>query len=385
MKQNLRIPDWPISGPRERELLDQVLASPQWGGFHPIVAEFEQQFAAFQHADQCVTATNGTLTLEAGFSCSGLAPGDEIIVPAISFVSTATAISRAGLTPVFADIEPYSFNLDPARAEAAIGPRTRAICIVHFGGPLANIDAFVDLARRRNLLLFEDAAHAQGSEWRGRRAGSFGLWSSFSFQNGKVLTAGEGGALLTSDPAMAASLRSFVNQGRRAGEGFFHHYSLGTNGRLTAFQAAVLTAQLERLPEQIALRARNESLIRSLVADAPGLTLQQVLPEVNAHSHYLLLGRIDAALFGETRDAFHARLTVAGIPCTPFYPHTLYNNPLYREGVVPCRVTTCPNAEATITDAFWLPHRALMADEESTRAIAAVLSAAVPESLAART
>lgn len=368
----MKIPDWPQAGERERELLDEVLRSPQWGGFHPMVSEFEQKFAAFQDAKHCATAANGTLTLEAGFAAAGFASGDEVIVPAISFISTATAVSRAGLTPVFVDIEPYTFNMDPARAEAAIGPRTRGICIVHFGGPLANIDAFTEIAKRRGLALFEDAAHAHGSEWKGRRAGSFGWWSSFSFQNGKVLTAGEGGALLTSDDEMAASLRSILNQGRRAGEGFFHHYTLGTNARITALQAAVLTAQLEQLPAQIVQRRENEARIRQCVADRAGLELQRVLPEVNAHAHYLLLGRIDAAKYGETRDEFHARLTGQGIPCTPFYPHPLYANPLYREW--PCRVTECPNAEAAISDAFWLPHRVLMADEETTAEVARALA-----------
>lgn len=368
----LRIPEWPQAGERERELIDEVLRSNQWGGFHPMVGEFEQRFAAFQHAKHGVTAANGTLTLEAGFAAAGFAPGDEVIVPAISFVSTATAVSRAGLVPVFIDIEPYSFNMDPARAEAAIGPKTRGICMVHFGGPLADIDAFTDIARRRGLLLFEDAAHAHGSEWKGRRAGSFGLWSSFSFQNGKVLTAGEGGALLTSDDGMAAKLRSLLNQGRRAGEGFFHHYELATNARITGLQAAVLMAQLDRLPAQIAERRVNEARIREMVADVPGLTLQEVRPEVNVHAHYLLLGRIDAARYGETRDEFHRRLTGMGIPCTPFYPHPLYANPLYRDW--PLRVTECPNAEASIRDAFWLPHRTLMADAETTEAIGRALA-----------
>ena len=291
-----------------------------------------------------------------------------MIVPAVSFVSTATAVNRVGATPVFVDIEENSFNLDPVRAAAAITPKTKAMIAVHFGGPLADMDQLLSLAQATGVMLIEDAAHAHGSEWRGRRAGSFGAWASFSFQNGKVLTAGEGGALTTNDAALAGEFRSLANQGRRAdGATHFHHYRLASNHRLTALQAAVLTAQLERLPEQIALRRRNEQQLRALTRGIPGLTWQQVPEAVNVHSNYLLLGRS-----GE-RDALCARLTQAGVPNTPFYPHALYENPIYRNGEAACDVTPCPVTEACLRDAFWLPHRVLHASDAAIAEIAALM------------
>jgi dTDP-4-amino-4,6-dideoxygalactose transaminase len=371
----MRIPAWPIHTEREIELLRQVLDSAQWGGFHEMVAKLEREFAAFQHCAHGISAVNGTVTLETALAVLGIGPGDEVIVPAISFISTATAVSRAGALPVFVDIEPYTFNMDPERAAAAITPRTKAILAVHFGGPLADMDRLMDLAATHNLVLLEDAAHAHGSEWNGRRAGSLGLAGSFSFQNSKVMTAGEGGMLTTNDAGFAERARSFSNQGRRVGEGFFFHYSLATNNRITAFQAAVLLAQFERLPEQIRLRERNERLLRSELADVEGLHFQDVPKQVNAHSHYLLLGRIDSKQFGKTRDEFHRAITGAGVPCTPFYPHPLYGNPLYRDGV--CRAEPCPVAEACIRDAFWFPHRVLMGDKETTREIAAAIRKSV--------
>lgn len=363
----IEIPSWPIATTRERELLDEILASGQWGGFHEIVSHFERIFAAYQHCAHGVSAANGTVTLETALSILGIGPGDEVIVPAISFVSTATAVSRVGATPVFVDIEEESFNMDPDRAEAAVSARTKAILLVHFGGPMANMDRFVGLASRRDLLLVEDAAHAHGSEWRGRRAGSFGALASFSFQNGKVMTAGEGGILTTNDVELATRARSFANQGRRNGEGHFHHFTLGTNFRITALQAAVLIAQLERLPEQIELRARNEAVLKDELRGASGLRWQRVPPEASVHSRYLILGRVDAR-FGRTRDQLCACLNAQGVPCTPFYPHALYRNALYERGG--CRVEPCPVAEACIRDAFWLSHRVLMGDEELTRAVA---------------
>jgi dTDP-4-amino-4,6-dideoxygalactose transaminase len=356
------IPSWPQSDERELELLRVVLDSPQWGGFHPFIQQFEQSFSAYQHARHGIGAFNGTVTLEAALEVLGIGSGDEVIVPAISFVSTATAVSRAGALPVFADIEPWSFNMDPLRAEEAITPRTKAMIVVHFGGPLARIDEFSAICARHGLLLIEDAAHAHGSEWLGRRAGNFGSFGSFSFQNGKVLSSGEGGMLVTNDDSLAERVRSFVNQGRRPGESHFKHFELGTNFRLTAFQAAVLIAQFERLPEQIAVRTQNARLLKELLADIAEIVWQKQPEQVTQNSFYLLPGRLRDARI--TRDEFHRRAAQAGVPLTPFYPFPLYGNPVYQRADS-CRVMPCPNAEGCVQDAFWLPHRLLLAGEET--------------------
>jgi 3-amino-5-hydroxybenzoate synthase len=337
-----------------------------------MVSRFEHQFAAFQHCAHAVSACNGTVTLEMLLEALEIGPGDEVIVPAISFVSTATAVSRRGALPVFVDIEPHSFNIDSARAAAAITPRTKAIMAVHFGGPMANMDRLAALG----LPLLEDAAHSQGSEWAGRRAGSIGVAGSFSFQNGKVMTAGEGGILTTNGASLASRLRAIANTGRREGQGFFYHYTLGSNYRLTALQAAVLIAQLERLPEQNARRASYANILRSETAALPGLTWQQVPAEAAVHTNYLMLGRIHPE-FGATRDAFHRAITAAGIPCTPFYPHPLYGNPYYQEQPDRCRIEPCPNAEACIQDAFWFPHRVLLGSDDDAHHLSAILKAAL--------
>ena len=366
----MNLPKWPVSGDREIELLREVLASSQWGGFHEMVARFETQFAEFQHARHAISASNGTVTLEIALEAAGVGPGDEVIVPAHSFVATAMAVSRVGALPVFVDLEPYSFCIDPERVAEAITPRTRAIIAVHFGGPMADVDRLVEIAEDNKVALIEDAAHAEGSEWRGRRAGTFGVCGSFSFQNGKVMTAGEGGAITTNDDGFAGACRSIVNQGRCPGESFYRHFRVASNYRLTALQAAVLVAQLERLPEQSDTRRRNEALIKDALADLDGIRFQEVHRACNTHSHYLLTGRIHR----KKRDEFHQKATAAGVPMTPFYPHTLYQNPVYRNGR--CRVEPCPNAEAAVEDGFWLPHRALLGDESTTQEIAEALRTA---------
>ncbi len=370
----MQIPSWPQADERESELLRMVLESPQWGGFHPFVKEFEDSFAAYQHSAFGISTFNGTVSLELALHVLGIGPDDEVIVPAVSFISTATAVSRIGAIPVFVDIEPYSFNIDPRRVLEAITPKTRAIIAVHFGGSLCDMEALGRICRDYGIHLIEDAAHAHGSAWNGKRAGSFGVFGSFSFQNGKVLCAGEGGILVTSDQEMAEHARSVANQGRIPGHSFYEHHRIGANFRLTAFQAAVLLAQFERLPGQIETRTHNAALLKQQLPDLPELVWQQVPASVTENSHYLLPGRLmDARI---SRDEFQHRLASAGVPCTPFYPHTLYNNPVYqKEGT--CRVTPCPVAESCVLDAFWFPHRLLLSDAETITSVAVVIRSAL--------
>jgi dTDP-4-amino-4,6-dideoxygalactose transaminase len=364
----VEIPAWPQAGERELELLRAVLESPQWGGFHPFVREFEESFAKYQHAAYGVSAFNGTVTLEAALSVLGVTLGDEVVVPAISFVSTATAVSRLGATPVFVDLEPWTFNMDPRRVEEAITSRTRAIIPVHFGGTPCPMDDLLKIASKYGVALIEDAAHAQGSEYCGRRMGSFGEYGSFSFQNGKVLSSGEGGMLVTNSEKRASEATAFINQGRKAGESFYKHFTLGTNFRMTGFQAAVLIAQFESLPDQIIRRTKNAALLKSLLSDVEEIVWQEQRKEVTQNSFYLLPGRLHNARVG--RDEFCLKLDAAGVPCTPFYPFPLYRNPLYLQEES-CRVTPCPVAESYISDAFWFPHRVLLAEPDTVEQVAA--------------
>lgn len=379
MRAGIRIPEWPQADERDAELLKNVLESQQWGGFHPYVREFEESFAVFQQCQYGVAVFNGTVSLELALTALGIGPGDEVIVPALSFISSATAVSRVGAAPVFVDVEPDSFNMSPARVREAISPKTKMVMAVHFGGTPCRIDEMETICRENGLILLEDAAHAQGSEFRGRRAGSFGIAGSFSFQNGKVLTAGEGGILTTSDQEFFEKTQSIANCGRIGGRSFYEHHNLGTNFRMTAFQAAVLLAQLERLPQQTDVRAANAQLLKNLLEDVPELRWQAQPNGVTRNSWYLLTGRVaDARLRNQIRNA----LTEEGVP-NAFYPHTLYQNPLYKSS--PCRVMPCPVAEMMIQDSFWLPHRVLLADEDAIRQIADLIRSAVRQPAAVLT
>jgi dTDP-4-amino-4,6-dideoxygalactose transaminase len=371
----MQIPLWPQADEREADLLRMVLQSPQWGGFHPFVTEFEQSFAAYQQAKHGLSLSNGTVAMELLLGLLEIGPGDEVIVPAISFIATATAVSRVGAIPVFVDIEKDSYNIDPERVRQAITSKTKAVFAVHFAGTICDVQALLDICQEHGLLLLEDAAHAHGSEWNGRRAGSFGLASTFSFQNGKVLTAGEGGILLTSDDHLAERARSVANSGRISGRSFYEHTHLGTNFRLGAFQAAVLLAQFERLPSQNEQRSANASFLIDSLAEWKVIIWQKRPAEQTQHPFYLLVGRISPGKIA--RDEFCRLLVSHGVPCTPFYPHTLYRNPLYQSGGGACRVMPCPEAEARVLDAFWLPHRLLLAGKETIEKVADVLAAAI--------
>ena len=253
-------PVWPVSGPREEELLRQVLFQPQWGGYNEHVGQFEELFAGLHDARYGIACANGSLALELALSAAGIGPGDEVVVPAHSFIATAAAVSRVGATPVFVDIDRETFNLDLVKTEKTLGLNTKVVIAVHFGGLMCDMEELSRIAAQKGVRIIEDAAHAHGAEWNGLRAGGTGWAGTFSFQNSKSMTAGEGGLVLTSDPELAAMARSLANGGRRSDGGWFEHFELGSNLRLSGLQAAVLLAQLERLPAQIRLRTENAAI-----------------------------------------------------------------------------------------------------------------------------
>ena len=206
--------------------------------------EFERRFADYHEAKHGIAVVNGTVSLRVALLAAGIEAGDEVIVPPYTFLATATAVVEANATPIFADIELDTFNLDPRAIEAAITPRTKAIIPVHVGGLPVNMDAILDIARRHQLTVIEDAAHAHGAAYRGRRVGAIGQMGSFSFQSTKNLTSGEGGIILTNDDDLAERCRSIHNCGRIAGGAWYEHHVMGGNYRLGEFQGAILNAQM---------------------------------------------------------------------------------------------------------------------------------------------
>jgi dTDP-4-amino-4,6-dideoxygalactose transaminase len=375
---------WPQFDEREKAALIEVLESGVWGGYSPKVAEFEQAFAGFHEAKYGVTAANGTVTLEAALLAAGIRAGDEVIVPPISFIATVSAVLRAGAMPVFADIDESTYNLDPARLRDAITERTRAIIPVHFAGQPADMDALIEIAEQHNLIVIEDCAHAHGASWRGQRVGSFGAFGSFSFQATKNMTAGEGGILTTADQALAELARSLCNQGRRTGGGWFEHVRLGTNYRLTGWQAAVLLKQLERLPQQLEKRASNARFLIDQLKQFDLIAPPLVDERVTDHSYYLFMVRFKGENSpGLSKAKFVNALAAEGIPCVEGYPYPLYRNPMFDSHAH--HRGDCPEAERMCEEAFWVSHEIMLAERDDlsdfVTAIAKVSEAA--EQLAA--
>ncbi len=362
-------PSWPCFGEEEASSLLQVLRNGSWGGYNEKVAEFESAFAAMHKTQYAISCANGTVALELALRAAGIGCGDEVIVPPITFVATATSVLLCHGVPVFADIDPQSLNLSAAAAERAITPRTRAIIVVHFGGEPADMDAFRSLADRYHVALIEDAAHAHGAVWRGLPVGNFGVAATFSFQGFKLVTAGEGGMVVTNSSEIAEKVWAYCNQGRRKGAGWFEHFTLGTNYRITGFQAAILCQQLRRLPEQTERREQNVAYFREQLRSVPGFSISTPDVRVERHPNYLVTLRYQPSCFdGAHRDIAIEALRAEGIPVQPVYPYPLYRNPLFRgENLPPCQCGSwraaqdysslfCPESERLCGEGVWLEH-----------------------------
>jgi dTDP-4-amino-4,6-dideoxygalactose transaminase len=359
-------PAWPQWGGAEAAAVSRVLESGDWSGYSAEIGQFEERFAARHEARHCVSTSNGTVSLVVALLALGIQPGDEVIVPPYTFFATASAVRLVNAIPVFVDIDAGSWNLNLDAVEAAVGPRTRAVIPVHFAGLPVDMDRLTRIARQHDLRILEDAAHAHGSRWGGRSVGAIGDAGSFSFQANKNLTAGEGGALVSNDGALALRMWSLANHGRDRGD-WYEHQRVGANHRMGAWQAALLQAQLDRMDAQLERRMRSGRLLRESLADS-GLSAQTWDPRANSHAHHLLALRYNPAHFaGAPRDAFAAALRAEGIPCSLGYPRPLYQQAALTDG--PSRVEPCPVAERTCQESIWLSQNLLLADDAELQAI----------------
>jgi dTDP-4-amino-4,6-dideoxygalactose transaminase len=303
----------------------------------------------------------------------GIGPGDEVITTPYTFIATASSILLAGATPVFVDIDPASYNLDPAQVEAAVSERTRAILPVHLGGRPADMDALLALAQKHSLKLVEDACQAWGSEWRGRRVGALGNLGAFSFQASKNITAGEGGILVTNDPELADKCWSIHNVGRVRGGAWYQHEVLGLNLRLPEWEGAVLLAQLDRLPQQSLIREENTRyLLRALRSEVQGLAPLEDDPRVTAHSRHLFILRYSPQAFGgHSRAEFVRAMIAEGIaPISPGYI-PLHQSPAIQRAMISANLNRCelPMAEQAGMDTVWIDQTPFLGDHKDMDSI----------------
>lgn len=309
----------------------------------PEVAAFEREFAASCGVRHCVALNSGTSALHLAMLLLDLKPGDEVITTPYTFAATSWGISYCGARPVYADIEPDTFNLDPARAARAITPRTRAILPVHLYGHPCDLDALGELARRHGLALVEDAAQAHGATWKGRPVGGFGITACFSFYPTKNLGAcGEGGALVTDDDALAARARALREHGSRRR---YHYDEVGYNYRMDGFQGAVLGVKLRHLPAWTAARRAAAARYTELLAGTPlGLPREREHARSAWHLYTVRAPR---------RDALKDFLAARGIGAAVHYPVPLHLQKCYAElGHQP---GDFPEAERACAEVLCLP------------------------------
>lgn len=309
---------------------EEVLDSSAFAGGR-FVQGFEGEFARYCGSKHAVGVGNGTDALWFGLLALGVGPGDEVVTVPHTFIATAEAISFCGATPVFVDIEPDTYTMDPGKLEAAITPRTKAIVPVHIFGQCADMEPILEIASRHGVPVLEDAAQAQGATYRGRKAGSMGNAGCFSFYPGKNLGAlGEAGALVTNDDELAEKVRRLRDHGQSKK---YHHSVIGWNGRMDGIQAAALSIKLRHLDE--ANRCRRESAARyaQMLGSVDGVVLPKVAGD-REHIFHVYAVRI------KNRDLVMGRLSDQGIGCGIHYPIPVHLTEAYahlggREGMFP--------------------------------------------------
>jgi 3-amino-5-hydroxybenzoate synthase len=369
VQQVLEFPSWPQFGAEERTGLIRALEQGQWWRVTGTeVDAFEQEFAEYHGAEHALAVTTGTHALELAL---------QVLVPAFTFISSSQAAQRLGAIAVPVDVDPDIYCIDVSAAEAAIGPNTQAIMPVHMAGQVADMDALAKLSADSGVPLLQDAAHAHGARWQGKKVGGLGSVAAFSFQNGKLMTAGEGGAVLFPDAEIYEE--AFVRHtcGRpRGDQGYFHTVS-GSNFRLNEFSAAVLRAQLSRLDEQIAVREQRWPVLAALLAELPGVVPQGRDERCDRNPHYMAMFRVPG--IGERRRAALVdTLTQRGIPAFVAFRAVYRTDAFWETGAPDLSVDQlahrCPNSEALSQDCVWLHHRVLLGSEAQMHEIVSVLA-----------
>ena len=369
--------DWPVFDESEVNAVADVVRSGKWGNpdCGDLVKDFEDEFAAFCGAKYALTCVNGSVALRLALIATGVRPGDEVIIPPYTFIATSTIVLEANCVPVFVDIDPDTYNLDPSKIEAAITKRTRAIIPVHFAGQACDMDKITAIAKRHNLKVIEDACHGHGAEYKGEKLGSIGDAGCFSFQSSKNLTCGEGGMVITNDEKLYEMMNSLRNVGRVKGGQWYEHHYLGCNYRMTQLQVTILSTQIKRLADQTIRRHENGTYLNSLVSKIDGIKpLVRGVGET-LHSYHIYIFKYNKSKFNNLpKSEFAKMLAAEGVPCFMGYPQPLYKQPLFQKKNFMCYAipeevdyakVCCPVTEkACYEEAVWILQHAMLGPKE---------------------
>lgn len=380
---------WPMATKEEADALQDVLTSTKWGG-QPFpgkhAASFAKRFAEVHTAKYAQCVSTGTVAIQAALKAVGIRPGDEVIVPAYTWEGTVGPVLLLNAVPVFVDVDPETYCLDAKLIEKAITPKTKVILPVHLGMRFADMDEILRIAQKHHLKVIEDCAHAHGGMWKGKGAGSMGDLGAFSFQSSKLITSGEGGAVITNNLEYMELVQSYINAGRASLTDQFHHRIVGFNYRLGEFQAAVLGPQLERLPQQAAIRQKNMKHFESRLQNTPGIGFLKPEPRITGTAPYGYVLKYFAEKVKEIpRAAFVAALQLEGIPCDGLFYEPVYKSSLFpvdaadfpalswkRDKPLDLRnMYSCPESDrAAYHEAVWFPHQHFLGPTADVDAIA---------------
>ena len=379
-------PSWPVIAENDEGAWMQVLHNGKWNRLDgDYTRQFEETWAATLGAKHCLATANGTSALIISLNALGVGPGDEVIVPPYTFVATVNAVLLQHALPVFVDTDLETSQIDARKIEAAITAHTRCILPVHIGGSPADLDAILEIGRKRKLPVLEDACQAHLAEWRNRKVSTLGALGCFSFQASKNLNAGEGGAILTNDTDLYQACQSFHNNGRGSTGSGFGYVRNGANLRITEFQAALLIEQLKRVEEQSRQREQNAAYLTKQLAEIPGIRPARMYPGATRNAYHLYMLRYDQSRFaGLPRARFLAALRAEGVPCSggytplnkePFLKHT-FDSRAYR-AIYPARQLAewhernhCPANDKLCEEAVWFTQTMMLGPREDMDQIA---------------
>jgi dTDP-4-amino-4,6-dideoxygalactose transaminase len=380
---------WPIYKKDEARGLNKVLESRNWGGYpfpNKIADAFAHKFAHYHGAKYGLAVSNGTVAIEVALRAVGIKPGDEVIVPAYTWEGTVGPILLLNAVPVFVDIDPTNYCLDARLIEAAVTPKTRVILPVHLAMRFADMDAICRIAKAHKVAVIEDCAHAHGGQWRGAGAGALGDMGCFSFQSSKLMTAGEGGGIITSNLEYYERAQSYTNCGRASATDQYQHRLIGFNHRMTELQAVILAAQLERLPKQAKVRQSNMERLEKRLRGTPGLEfLPRDKRQTRIAAYQFVFKYLPGHFGGIPRAAFLGALEREGIPCDGLFYEPVYKSALFpleprdwpalswgRDTPLDLKARFhCPVSErAAYEESVWLPHHIFLGSKSDTDDIA---------------
>ena len=371
-------PSWPRISNAIREKVLATLDNEEWGIGSKTISEFNESFAKLHDANHCISLHSGTSALWVSLKAAGVKAGDEVIIPAYTFIATATAVLMTNAIPVFCDIDLKTGNMDPSDIESKITDKTKVVIPVHIAGSPVDLNSILSLAEKHNLAVIEDAAQGHGATYQNKKVGAIGLGGIFSFQSSKNMSAGEGGAIITNDEDFADACFSYHNCGRVKNGAWYEHHRLGSNLRMSAVNAAMLIPQIDTLESEMDLRDKNRATLDRTISEIKGLTPMEMSKGATRSANHIYMYRYTEDLFsGIPRETFFKAMQAEGV-----YTYKGYN-PLYREPLFITNNEEYPwlkgrdysslHLEKTEIfcekEAVWLKQNHLLGDEDDTQDI----------------